>query len=140
MGKGDKKSKRGKIWGGSFGVRRPKHKKPLHIPERKKNVDTKIEKTTSIAAKESEVEVKTQVLEPQVAEITTETKAKVTSEPKTKSTSVKKETAKKETTKKGTAKKETVKKATTKKTTAKKAEGTKETKPTKKTKKEEETK
>ncbi|MBF01441.1 30S ribosomal protein THX [Flavobacterium sp. D11R37] len=26
MGKGDKKTKRGKIWRGSFGVRRPKDK------------------------------------------------------------------------------------------------------------------
>jgi 30S ribosomal protein S31 len=29
MGKGDKKSRRGKLFQGSFGVRRPKHKKKV---------------------------------------------------------------------------------------------------------------
>jgi 30S ribosomal protein S31 len=31
MGKGDKKSRRGKLFQGSFGVRRPKHKKKVVV-------------------------------------------------------------------------------------------------------------
>ncbi|WP_370227146.1 30S ribosomal protein THX [Mesoflavibacter sp.] len=40
MGKGDKKSKHGKIHRGTFGVRRPKIKKRVR-PETKINVDKK---------------------------------------------------------------------------------------------------
>lgn len=31
MGRGDKKSKKGKIWRGSFGVSRPKATKKVHV-------------------------------------------------------------------------------------------------------------
>ncbi|WP_452221527.1 30S ribosomal protein THX [Lacinutrix salivirga] len=40
MGKGDKKSRRGKIHRGTFGVRRPKIKKRVR-PETKINIDKK---------------------------------------------------------------------------------------------------
>jgi ribosomal small subunit protein bTHX len=40
MGKGDKRSRRGKIFAGSFGKSRPKNKKAVHVaedkPEKKK--------------------------------------------------------------------------------------------------------
>ncbi|MGE3465804.1 MAG: 30S ribosomal protein THX [Pyrinomonadaceae bacterium] len=33
MGKGDKRTRRGKIFAGSFGKTRPKHKKKAHVVE-----------------------------------------------------------------------------------------------------------
>ncbi len=36
MGKGDRKSKRGKIWRGSHGKTRPKHSKKITIDKSKK--------------------------------------------------------------------------------------------------------
>ncbi len=33
MGKGDKRSRRGKIFAGSYGKTRPKHKKAVYTPE-----------------------------------------------------------------------------------------------------------
>ncbi|MBJ6368109.1 30S ribosomal protein THX [Snuella sedimenti] len=42
MGKGDKKTKRGKIYRGTFGVRRPRIKKKVSI-ENKISIDSKAE-------------------------------------------------------------------------------------------------
>ena len=42
MGKGDKKSRRGKIILGSFGVRRPRKKKTIIISKTKKEVKTEV--------------------------------------------------------------------------------------------------
>lgn len=39
MGKGDKKTKKGKITKGSFGVNRPRKKKALEVPSKKKKSD-----------------------------------------------------------------------------------------------------
>lgn len=35
MGKGDKRTRRGKIFAGSFGKTRPKYKKPVFVPAEK---------------------------------------------------------------------------------------------------------
>jgi len=46
MGKGDKKSKRGKIAMGTYGVNRPKKKQPQHVaPKVEKEEDKKAKKT-----------------------------------------------------------------------------------------------
>jgi len=46
MGKGDKKSKRGKITKGTFGVNRPKKKKPQYVaPVVEKEEENKVKKT-----------------------------------------------------------------------------------------------
>ena len=37
MGKGDRKTKKGKITSKTFGVSRPKKKKPANIPSKKKS-------------------------------------------------------------------------------------------------------
>lgn len=41
MGKGDKKSKRGKIWSGTYGVRRPRKAKPVAVSTKKKTAKKK---------------------------------------------------------------------------------------------------
>ncbi len=46
MGKGDRKTRRGKITKGTFGVRRPhKKSKPADVPAKKKTVKTAPKKT-----------------------------------------------------------------------------------------------
>lgn len=95
MGKGDKKTKRGKIIMGSYGVKRHKKKNPAYVAP--------VEKKTKEKAKPVEKAEETTV----------------------KKTTAKKTTAKKTTAKKEETKTTTAKKTTAKKTTAKKAEETK---------------
>jgi ribosomal small subunit protein bTHX len=63
MGKGDKKSKRGKIIIGSYGVRRPRKKKHTNQPEEGKNAEMKEspikKKTTEPKAKKKSETKKT---------------------------------------------------------------------------------
>ena len=58
MGKGDRKTRRGKITKGTFGVRRPhKKKKPARVPSKKKTVKAtpkKAVKKTSVRKKKEE--------------------------------------------------------------------------------------
>jgi len=108
MGKGDKKTKRGKIFSGSFGKRRPrKHFKT--IADIQKNKAKKKEATTPKTEDKPAVKK--------------ETKAKA----EKKSTPTKKTSAA-QTTAKSTAKKTTTKKTAAKKTTAKKTTEKKEPK------------
>jgi len=46
MGKGDKKSKKGKIWRGTYGKRRPKKKKTI-IPEKVQKPEKPQKETTT---------------------------------------------------------------------------------------------
>ncbi|MCD4746360.1 MAG: 30S ribosomal protein THX [Bacteroidales bacterium] len=121
MGKGDKKTKRGKIILGSYGVRRPrKKKKEFVLVDKPKEKETEVlekaalpietkatieEKAKSKPAKKKDATKKTVTKAKASAKKTTTKKA----EPKEK-TAPKKITAKKTSTKKTTTKKEPTKK------------------------------
>lgn len=105
MGKGDKKSKRGKIISGTYGVRRPKKgTKPNIVVEKPE----KVKKTPAKVAVSEEKKP--------------ETKAPVVKKPAAKKAAAKKPAEKKTTAKKPAAKKTEVKKAAPKKTTTKAAD------------------
>jgi 30S ribosomal protein S31 len=100
MGKGDKKSKRGKIIIGSFGVRRPKNKRKAVMPvtehkvaeKPKKSPKTEVVETPELAAEavvQSTVEVK-KPAKKTTAKKTTEGEAET---PKPKAAKPKKKTA-----------------------------------------------
>lgn len=109
MGKGDKKSKRGKIWGGSYGARRPKRRKVVHASEKFEKPAENLKKTTHVKENVTpkNVEAVVEIADNQANEIVAETKSK--------SSAVKKETTKKSTTKKVAADKETKETKTSKK-------------------------
>jgi 30S ribosomal protein S31 len=75
MGKGDKKTKRGKIILGSFGVRRPRRPKALApaIKAKEKVEKVKVEKAKPIKQKE---EVVVLIAEPLVADVVTKSEKK----------------------------------------------------------------
>jgi 30S ribosomal protein S31 len=75
MGKGDKKTKRGKIILGSFGVRRPRRPKALApaIKAKEKVEKVKVEKAKPIKQKEEVVEL---IAEPLIAEVVTKAEKK----------------------------------------------------------------
>lgn len=77
MGKGDKKTKRGKIVIGSYGVRRPRKKKIISATKPKAKVETKVKSDTK---PKTETKVKT----------ATKPKAEVKETPKAKKTTKKK--------------------------------------------------
>lgn len=101
MGKGDKKSKRGKIWGGSCGVRRPKRRKMVNASEKFEKPVENLKKTSLVKENVTPKNVETviEVAENQANEIVAETKSK--------SPVLKKEASKKPSTKKVVAEKET---------------------------------
>jgi ribosomal small subunit protein bTHX len=71
MGKGDKKSRRGKIIIGTYGVRRPKRQKNAFVPEQKPTKEKAEETKTEIA--EVVVEKKKPAIKKSVKEIKEET-------------------------------------------------------------------
>lgn len=114
MGKGDRKSKRGKIIMGSYGKNRRKKRTPLYVPPVEKKKPVKKEKPVA-----EDVKVKSE----EVAEVPVKVEAKKTEE--------KKEAKKKAPAKKATTKTTTAKTTAAKKTTAKKTAEKKSTKTTK---------
>ena len=92
MGKGDKKSKKGKIWIGSYGVRRPKKKKNAFVAQ-------PVAKETKKAVKVEEAIESQVVVEEKAKKVKKETAPKAVeaeaAEPKVKKTAEKKAPAKK---------------------------------------------
>ncbi len=79
MGKGDKKTKRGKIVRGSFGVRRRKNKKTAGSPLSVKKENATTTKEAPVKAKVEETKVTDAVIEKKTK--TEQTEKKITKEP-----------------------------------------------------------
>ncbi len=132
MGKGDKKTRRGKLFSGSYGVLRPRKRKPSFSTvtttkkvvaseekahtEKPKPKNPKVETAVPII-KESAVEQDKAV---HMEKTAVEEKKPVAKKPAATKTAVKKPAAKKTTAKKTTAKKTTAKKTNAKKPAVKK--------------------
>ena len=118
MGKGDKKTKRGKIFMGSFGVKRPRNnEKPVVIVKKEKATVKKAAEPVEVVEIINQpienievISVKETAIKTTLAEDTTKT-------PATKKTAKVEDVAKKPTTKKTTKTEDVAKKTTAKKTT-----------------------
>ncbi|HNW88988.1 MAG TPA: 30S ribosomal protein THX [Bacteroidales bacterium] len=93
MGKGDKKSRKGKIWIGSYGVRRPKNKKKPYVAQPEVKEITKNVKAEEVIVQQPVVDEKIKKAKKETAPKSIETEAVV---PKVKKIPAKKSEPKKE--------------------------------------------